>query len=133
MVKSVKKTISKKPVSEKKPIVKKGPVSKTASKKVAPKKTTPKKKTASKKLEEGVDGEIEYEQLGRIDEWDWNEVNDADDFVTDELGGFLCLEEISDVEVEYEGDETVGKVATFKVSISLPGKKENILLIFFFS
>ncbi|CAO3636440.1 unnamed protein product [Mucor hiemalis] len=114
MVKSVKKTISKKPVSEKKPIVKKGPVSKTASKKVAPKKTTPKKKTASKKLEEGVDGEIEYEQLGRIDNWDWNEVNDADDFVTDELGGFLCLEEISDVEVEYEGDETVGKVATFK-------------------
>ena len=66
-------------------------------------------------LEKGVDGVIEYEELGDIDSWDWNESAGADVFMGDDVGGFLCLEEISDVEVEYEGDDTVGKVAKFKV------------------
>ncbi|KAI9482776.1 MAG: P-loop containing nucleoside triphosphate hydrolase protein [Benjaminiella poitrasii] len=77
-----------------------------------------KKKTAVTKkqpaLEKGVDGVIEYEDLGDIDSWDWNETAVNDTFLTDELGGFLCLEEISDVEIDYEGDDTTGKVAKFK-------------------
>ncbi|KAI7898310.1 P-loop containing nucleoside triphosphate hydrolase protein [Cokeromyces recurvatus] len=79
------------------------------------KKVFKKNKSVNKqpKLEKGVSGEIEYEELGDIDSWDWNEsVNDT--FVSDELGGFLCLEEISDVEIEYEGDDATGKVAKFK-------------------
>lgn len=77
------------------------------------------KKRASNKLEEGVDGEIEYEDLGKIDDWDWTEATGTDAFISDDAGGFLCLEEISDVEVEYEGDEVSGKVAKFKVMIPL--------------
>ncbi|KAI8335604.1 P-loop containing nucleoside triphosphate hydrolase protein [Blakeslea trispora] len=69
---------------------------------------------AQKPLEKGVDGVIEYEELGDIDSWDWNESTGADVFMGDDAGGFLCLEEISDVEVEYEGDDTIGKVAKFK-------------------
>ncbi|RCI01185.1 ATP-dependent RNA helicase [Rhizopus azygosporus] len=60
--------------------------------------------------------QIEYEELtGDINSWDWSEsAGTSDAFLTDDVGGFLCLEEISDVEIEYEGDETTGKVAKFK-------------------
>jgi ATP-dependent RNA helicase DDX24/MAK5 len=75
----------------------------------------PKKKANNnKKISKEVS--IEYEDLGNIDNWDWTEsAGTSDAFLTDDVGGFLCLEEISDVEVEYEGDETTGKVAKFKV------------------
>ncbi|KAI7890155.1 P-loop containing nucleoside triphosphate hydrolase protein [Mucor mucedo] len=88
----------------------------TPAKKATPKKTVSPKKTkkASAALEEGVDGVIEYESLGKIDDWDWTETTGVDSFVSDDAGGFLCLEEISDVEVEYEGDDVTGKVAKFK-------------------
>ncbi|KAI8379899.1 P-loop containing nucleoside triphosphate hydrolase protein [Choanephora cucurbitarum] len=94
MVKSIKKTVKK---------------AKQATNKVV-------KKQSKKQpqLEKGVDGVIEYEELGDIDSWDWNESAGADVFMGDDVGGFLCLEEISDVEVEYEGDDTVGKVAKFR-------------------
>ncbi|KAI8978964.1 P-loop containing nucleoside triphosphate hydrolase protein [Pilobolus umbonatus] len=72
------------------------------------------KRKASHKLEKGVDGVIEYEDLGDMDSWDWNEVAAPDTVVGDDAGGFLCLEEISDVEVEYEGNDDVGKVVKFK-------------------
>ena len=60
--------------------------------------------------------EIEYEDLSNIDSWDWNEVADSS-MITDDLGGFLCLEEIDDVHIEYDGDDQNGKVAKFKVYI----------------
>lgn len=92
---------------------------KAAPKNNTPKKTTPKKAAPKAKktaeLEEGVDSVIEYESLGKIDDWDWTETSGIDSFVSDDAGGFLCLEEISDVEVEYEGDDATGKVAKFKV------------------
>ncbi|KAI9476623.1 P-loop containing nucleoside triphosphate hydrolase protein [Zychaea mexicana] len=66
---------------------------------------------ASKKRK--VEPEIEYEDLNNLDSWDWSEVPTSS-MVTDDLGGFLCLEEIDDVHVEYEGDDTTGKVAKFK-------------------
>ncbi|KAG1053060.1 hypothetical protein G6F43_004834 [Rhizopus delemar] len=75
----------------------------------SPKKKANNNKNPSKKAS------IEYEDLGNIDNWDWTEsAGTSDAFLTDDVGGFLCLEEISDVEVEYEGDETTGKVAKFK-------------------
>ncbi|KAI8139452.1 P-loop containing nucleoside triphosphate hydrolase protein [Fennellomyces sp. T-0311] len=66
--------------------------------------------TASKKRK--VE-DVEYEDLTNPDSWDWNEVGTSS-MVTDDLGGFLCLEEIDDVEVEYVGDDINGKVAKFK-------------------
>ncbi|KAL7308273.1 ATP-dependent RNA helicase [Mucor circinelloides] len=91
----------------KKPFNKKAGNTKTA-------KAVKKAVQAKDKLEDGVDGVIEYEDLGNIDTWDWNEASGTDMFLGDDAGGFLCLEEISDVEVEYEGDEVSGKVAKFK-------------------
>ncbi|KAI9270946.1 P-loop containing nucleoside triphosphate hydrolase protein [Helicostylum pulchrum] len=103
------------PVKQKKqPVKKQQPDAKPAAKKAATKKTAPKKNKKTPKLEEGVDGVIEYEDLGKIDQWDWTETKGTDSFIADEAGGFLCLEEISDVEIEYEGDDTTGKVAKFK-------------------
>jgi ATP-dependent RNA helicase DDX24/MAK5 len=60
--------------------------------------------------------QVEYEELGGIENWDWSEVTaPTSTFMSDDIGGFLCLEEISDVEVEYEGDENAGRVVKFKV------------------
>jgi hypothetical protein len=125
MAKSVKKTTPKSSALEKKKQQTK--VKPTAPKKAAT--ATPKKanKANKAKLEEGVNGEIEYEELGKINDWDWTETSGIDAFISDDAGGFLCLEEISDVEVEYEGDETAGKVAKFKVLLLSFGWK----LIFF--
>jgi hypothetical protein len=124
MAKAVKKNThgnSKKP-SNAKQQKSKGGVKKTAAV-AAVKKVAAKKKTEKPKLEKGVDGVIEYEELGNIDSWDWNETGGTDTFLTDDAGGFLCLEEISDVEIEYEGDDTTGKVAKFKVRFELYNKK----------
>jgi hypothetical protein len=110
MAKTVKKNTPNNKVSSAKKQKSNGTVKKTAANK---------KVTATKpaKLEKGVDGVIEYEELGDIDSWDWNETAGTDTFLTDDAGGFLCLEEISDVEIEYEGDDTTGKVAKFKVRL----------------
>lgn len=109
MVKSVNtKPVQKKNNNKKKVNFKANKNKKTAKK--AAKAATPKQP-----LEKGVDGVIEYEELGDIDSWDWTESTGTDGFITDDAGGFLCLEEISDVEVEYEGDEKTGRVAKFKV------------------
>ncbi|GAA5813191.1 hypothetical protein MFLAVUS_006665 [Mucor flavus] len=103
------------PVKQKKqPVKKQQPNAKPAVKKVVTKKIAPKKNKNTPNLEEGVDGVIEYEDLGKIDQWDWTETKGTESFIADEAGGFLCLEEISDVEIEYEGDDTTGKVAKFK-------------------
>ncbi|GBC06794.1 hypothetical protein RclHR1_07050002 [Rhizophagus clarus] len=47
---------------------------------------------------------------------EWSEVNCPDSiFMGDDLGGFLCLEEIDDIDVEYEDDKnTQGKTIKFK-------------------
>lgn len=115
MVKSVKKNAANKKFSEEQQHKSNSGVKKSAAvKKPAAKKPAVKKNQKSQ-LEEGVDGVIEYEDLGNIESWDWNETAGTDAFITDDAGGFLCLEEISDVEIEYEGDDTSGKVAKFKV------------------
>ncbi|CAO3586996.1 unnamed protein product [Absidia cylindrospora] len=50
-----------------------------------------------------------------VDDWDWNEVaTPSNMFMGDDSTGFLCLEEISNVEVDYEGDDTIGKLVKFK-------------------
>lgn len=50
----------------------------------------------------------------------WEEVTVPENFaVGDDQGGFYCLEEIDGVECVWEGDESSGKTAVFKVWSSL--------------
>ncbi|KAI8970118.1 P-loop containing nucleoside triphosphate hydrolase protein [Mycotypha africana] len=115
------KLVEKKKPTTKKVIQKKGHkknkkkfLVKKATWQTKPTKEKQQEKESNPALEKGVDGVIEYEDLGNIDTWDWNDSNVTDTFLSDDLGGFVCLEEISDVEVEYEGDDNTGKVAKFK-------------------
>lgn len=114
MAKPIKKSTNTPVKVNKKPINKKANNKKTAAVAAVKKAVNANKKEET--LEDGVDGVIEYEDLGNIDSWDWNETAGTDMFMGDDAGGFLCLEEISDVEVEYEGDDVSGKVAKFKVN-----------------
>jgi hypothetical protein len=47
----------------------------------------------------------------------WSEVQNPSSLLmtADDAGGFVCLEELSDVDVEYEGDEATGQIIKFKV------------------
>ncbi|PKK75453.1 P-loop containing nucleoside triphosphate hydrolase protein [Rhizophagus irregularis] len=56
------------------------------------------------------DGYVELNSL------EWSEVNYPDSiFMGDDLGGFLCLEEIDDIDVEYDDNkDTQGKTIKFK-------------------
>ena len=85
-----------------------------------------KKRKVVQQQEQEHNSEIQYEDLSNIDSWDWNEVADSS-MITDDLGGFLCLEEIDDVHIEYEGDEQNGKVAKFKVFIFIVFPKSFFL------
>ncbi|KAJ8653378.1 hypothetical protein O0I10_010924 [Lichtheimia ornata] len=83
---------------------------KNATKKQGQKRQRSKQKNNSKRRKLDVD----YEELGDIDSWDWNEVSTTTTPMAGDLGGFLCLEEIDDVAVDYEGDDQTGRVAKFK-------------------
>jgi hypothetical protein len=51
-----------------------------------------------------------------IHDLDWSEVEQSSSaLLTDDAGGFVCLEELSDIDVEYEGDDSTGKIIKFKV------------------
>lgn len=58
---------------------------------------------------------VEYEDLGAIDGWDWAEVSDLGTGVLggDDVSGFLCLEEIDGVDVDYT-ETDAGKVVSFR-------------------
>lgn len=88
---------------------------KNTAKKQGQKRQRSKQKTISKRRKL----DVEYEELGDIDSWDWNEVSTATASMTGDLGGFLCLEEIDDVAVDYEGDDQTGRVAKFKVCVCM--------------
>ncbi|KAI9306160.1 P-loop containing nucleoside triphosphate hydrolase protein [Cunninghamella echinulata] len=84
-----------------------------------------KKKNNQSKKRSYQETQDQYEDLGQMDTWDWNEVNPTS-FMGDETTGFLCLEEISDVEIDYEGDDKIGKIMKFKRKKNdkrQPGKK----------
>ncbi|KAI7875570.1 P-loop containing nucleoside triphosphate hydrolase protein [Lichtheimia hyalospora FSU 10163] len=83
---------------------------KNTTKKQGQKRQRSKQKNVSKRRKL----DLEYEQLGDIDSWDWNEVSTTTTPMAGDLGGFLCLEEIDDVAVDYEGDDQTGRVAKFK-------------------
>ncbi|KAG2176686.1 hypothetical protein INT44_007350 [Umbelopsis vinacea] len=51
-----------------------------------------------------------------VHEFAWSEVQNPSSLLltSDDAGGFVCLEELSDVDVEYEGTEATGQIIKFK-------------------
>lgn len=64
------------------------------------------------------DNFIKNDGYFKLNSFEWSEVNYPNSiFMGDDLGGFLCLEEIDDIVVEYEDNkDTQGKTIKFKVS-----------------
>lgn len=60
-------------------------------------------------------GEVVVADFNQIDDWGWTPVS-TDGMIMDDMDGFLCLEELDDVEVSYEGTEATGRTVIFKVS-----------------
>ncbi|ORX90635.1 P-loop containing nucleoside triphosphate hydrolase protein [Basidiobolus meristosporus CBS 931.73] len=59
----------------------------------------------------------EYEDIGvdDLNSLDWSEVSYPEQMLlSDELGGFVCLEEIDGVECDWIGDESSGRMVKFK-------------------
>lgn len=59
--------------------------------------------------------------IDNVQDLSWSEVQNPSSLLltTDDAGGFVCLEELSDVDVEYEGDDATGKIVKFKVGFGL--------------
>ena len=62
----------------------------------------------------GGKGQIVAADYGKIDDWGWTPVQ-TEGIIMDDMDGFLCLEELDDVEVAYEGTEATGRTVIFKV------------------
>ncbi|KAF9086368.1 ATP-dependent RNA helicase [Mortierella sp. AM989] len=58
-------------------------------------------------------GQIIAADYGKIDDWGWTPVS-TDGMMMDDLEGFLCLEELDGVHVDYEGTDETGKTVVFK-------------------
>jgi ATP-dependent RNA helicase DDX24/MAK5 len=90
-----------------------------AGKKKAANTTTKKQATANTKNKKGGKkndkGEIVVADYGKMDDWGWTPVQ-TEGMLMDDMDGFLCLEELDDVEVAYEGTEATGRTVIFKVN-----------------
>ncbi|KAF9352316.1 ATP-dependent RNA helicase [Mortierella sp. AD094] len=73
-------------------------------------------------------GQIVAADYGRIDDWGWTPVS-TDGMLMDDMEGFLCLEELDGVHVDYEGTDESGKTVVFKhdpkAAASRKGKHVN--------
>ncbi|KAF9163473.1 ATP-dependent RNA helicase [Mortierella sp. AD011] len=73
-------------------------------------------------------GQIVTADYGRIDDWGWAPVS-TDGMLMEDMEGFLCLEELDGVHVDYEGTDETGKTVVFKhnpkAAASRKGKKVN--------
>ncbi|KAF9982781.1 ATP-dependent RNA helicase [Modicella reniformis] len=69
------------------------------------------KKVASKK--KGDQGEIVLANYGNLDDWGWTPV-ETEGMLMDDMEGFLGLEELDGIEVDYEGTEETGRTIVFK-------------------
>lgn len=76
------------------------------------------KKKGGKKTPQG---EIVVADFNQIDDWGWAPVS-TDGMIMDDMDGFLCLEELDDVEISYEGTEATGRTVVFKVTATETAK-----------
>ncbi|KAF9910976.1 ATP-dependent RNA helicase [Lobosporangium transversale] len=69
------------------------------------------KNKGSKKSKQG--GQFVTADYGKLDDWGWTPV-DTEGMFMDDTEGFLCLEELDGVEVDYQGTEETGRTIVFK-------------------
>ncbi|KAI8601371.1 P-loop containing nucleoside triphosphate hydrolase protein [Dissophora ornata] len=70
-------------------------------------------------------GQIVVADYGRLDDWGWSAV-DTEGMMMDDMEGFLCLEELDGIEVDYEGTEETGRTVVFKVRYINSKKGKNV-------
>jgi hypothetical protein len=86
--------------------------------------STPKKNKGDKKTGAGnkkggkksAQGEVVVADYGNLDDWGWTPI-DTEGVMMDDMEGFLGLEELDGVNIDFEGSEETGKTIVFKVSI----------------
>ncbi|KAF9949139.1 ATP-dependent RNA helicase [Mortierella alpina] len=95
------------------------------SKKSKAKKQAGKKDAGGKKIvpKKGL-GEIVNADYGRMDDWGWAPV-DTEGMLMDDMDGFLCLEELDGVDVEYEGTAETGMTVVFKHNAKAAAEKKG--------
>ncbi|KAG0035254.1 ATP-dependent RNA helicase [Podila clonocystis] len=69
-------------------------------------------------------GEVVVADFNQIDDWGWTPVS-TDGMIMDDMDGFLCLEELDDVEVSYEGTEATGRTVVFKHDAKVASAKKG--------
>ncbi|KAF9326672.1 ATP-dependent RNA helicase [Podila minutissima] len=79
------------------------------------------KKKGGKKTPQG---EVVVADFNHIDDWGWTPVS-TDGMIMDDMDGFLCLEELDDVEVSYEGTEATGRTVVFKHDAKVASAKKG--------
>ncbi|KAF9317947.1 ATP-dependent RNA helicase [Podila horticola] len=79
------------------------------------------KKKGGKKTPQG---EIVVADFNQIDDWGWAPVS-TDGMIMDDMDGFLCLEELDDVEISYEGTEATGRTVVFKHDAKVASVKKG--------
>ncbi|KAG0323738.1 ATP-dependent RNA helicase [Dissophora globulifera] len=58
-------------------------------------------------------GQMVVADFGKLDDWGWTPVG-TEGMIMDDMEGFLCLEELDGVQVDYEGTEATGRTVVFK-------------------
>ncbi|KAG0247931.1 ATP-dependent RNA helicase [Mortierella polycephala] len=85
------------------------------------KNTNKKNKNGAKKS--GL-GEIVAADYGSIDDWGWTPVS-TDGMLMDDMDGFVCLEELDNIEIAYEGTEETGRTVIFKHDAKVAAAKKG--------
>ncbi|KAF8975109.1 ATP-dependent RNA helicase [Entomortierella lignicola] len=69
-------------------------------------------------------GQIITADYGNIDDWGWTPVS-TEGMLMDDMEGFLCLEELDGVHVDYEGTDETGKTVIFKHDAKAAASKKG--------
>ncbi|KAF8988857.1 ATP-dependent RNA helicase [Haplosporangium bisporale] len=69
-------------------------------------------------------GEVVVADFNQIDDWGWTPVS-TDGMIMDDMDGFLCLEELDDVDISYEGTEATGRTVVFKHDAKVASAKKG--------
>ncbi|KAG0232284.1 ATP-dependent RNA helicase [Actinomortierella wolfii] len=71
------------------------------------------------------EGEVVPANFEQIDDWGWSTV-DTEGMSMEDMEGFLCLEEIDGVDVEYVGTEETGRTVVFKQNTKTKKKGQKV-------
>ncbi|KAI8363577.1 P-loop containing nucleoside triphosphate hydrolase protein [Mortierella sp. GBAus27b] len=94
--------------------------------------STPKKNKGDKKTGAGnkkggkksAQGEVVVADYGNLDDWGWTPIN-TEGVMMDDMEGFLGLEELDGVNIDFEGSEETGKTIVFKHNPKVAAAKKG--------